>query len=133
MNQSEPTDLPIQLGKAQGETAGISVFKQERSHEREDRVRVKVQKMGRKSQRRKGLAPCGQSKQHSRWRVSQGRGFPASARFSRDKCISPAEAHASNARYSNQQTSDSFLRYLIYVSQIISWEPEKAFCHESKK
>lgn len=49
MNHSEPTDLSIQLGKVQAETAGIPVFKQERRREGEDQVRVKVQKMGRKS------------------------------------------------------------------------------------
>lgn len=62
MNHSEPTNLSIQLGKVQGETAVISVFKQECRCEGEDQVRVKGQKMGRKSWRRKGFAPCGLSK-----------------------------------------------------------------------
>lgn len=62
MNHSEPTDHSIHLGKDQTETAGIPVFKQECRREGEDQVRVKVQKMGRKSWRRKGFAPCGRSK-----------------------------------------------------------------------
>lgn len=49
MNHSEPTNLFLQLGKVQGETAVISVFKQECRRDGEDQVRVKVQKMGRKS------------------------------------------------------------------------------------
>lgn len=61
-------------------------------------------------------------------RVSQGRGFPISARFSRNKSMSWAQAHARHAL-----GADIFLHFLIYISQIESWEPEKPSCHGNKE